>query len=60
MSIYTSLTISRQKAMEVVLKKLATASNDELRNIASLVLEEGQRYNLYMVTDDPQPDDDKV
>lgn len=60
MSIYTSLTLSRAKAMEIVLRHIADISNDDLRDLCDHVLRRGERYNLYMVTDAPQPDDERV
>ena len=62
MSIYTSLTIGRAKAMEVVLAKLATTTNEELKRFvfAAMECDPLNHYNVYMVVDGAGEDDDKV
>jgi hypothetical protein len=60
MSIYTSLTLSRRKALEIVLANLAYISNDDLRDLCDHILRKGAHYNVYMVVDEPQEDDERV
>lgn len=62
MSIYSSLTISRKKAMELILNALANADNETLKEFAFAALEarEYNRYNIYMIVDGEAEDDEKV
>jgi hypothetical protein len=58
MGVYSSLKLSRKKAVEIILKKVATATNDELRWMVGNILEDTTLYNCYMVVDGDEDDND--
>ena len=59
MSVFTSLVLSRRKAMEVILKHVANADDKALAELASRVLEDTTLYNCYRVVGDGEPNDDE-
>ena len=60
MSIYTSITISRAKATEIILKAIAEGGNEALRELADHILRKGDRYNIWRVVDGVEDTDDHL
>lgn len=59
MSAYTSLTLSRAKAKELVLRYVTDMNDEQLKRLASMILEETTLYNVYRIVDGPEENDDE-
>lgn len=61
MSIYSSINLTRSKARQLVIDKALKGTDDELKELADVILRAGGHYNLYRIVDDgDESDDDKV
>ncbi len=58
MSVYTSLTLTKGKAREICYDYLTQASDEQLRRLASRILEERTLYNVYRLVENNEPNDD--
>jgi hypothetical protein len=57
MSVYTSLTISRRKAAQIV--AAAMGDDEELKELVNLVLEKHTLFNVYRLAADGDPNEDE-
>ena len=58
MSAYTSISLTRSKAREILLDQIASADDSRLRFLVNHILESETLYNCYMIVDDNQENDD--
>jgi hypothetical protein len=59
MSAYTSLTLTKGKAREICYDYLTQASDEQLRQLASRILEERSLYNVYQLVENNEPNDNE-
>lgn len=59
MSAYTSLALSRAKAKELVLRYVFDMNDEQLKRLASMILEETTLYNVYRIVDGTEENDDE-